>query len=130
MCAQLKVYITHTRAYIFDFYVYAWAVIYKPGNTKGGSITVPVDLLFYWFGLVSFANKNKNCQFSFCWFQTSQTGGQQYSDASSFSIPCIRIHVNTHKYGASVYMCVRAHTGMHICMYQTFFKLYLFLYSD
>ncbi len=29
---------------------------------KGGSITVTVDLLFDWFGLVCFANKNKNCQ--------------------------------------------------------------------
>jgi hypothetical protein len=33
----------------------------KPGNTKRGSITVPFDLLFDWFGLVCFANKNKNC---------------------------------------------------------------------
>jgi hypothetical protein len=35
----------------------------KAGNTKGGSITA-VDLLFDWFGLVCFANKRKNCQFS------------------------------------------------------------------
>jgi len=38
-----------------------------------------VDLLFDWFGLVCFANKNKNCQLSYNLFQTSQTGGQQYS---------------------------------------------------
>ncbi len=43
-----------------------------PGNTKGGSI---IDLLFYWFGLVCFANKNKNCQLSYSWFQISQKGG-------------------------------------------------------
>ncbi len=30
----------------------------KPGNTKGGSITVPLTL-FEWFELVCFANKNK-----------------------------------------------------------------------
>jgi len=30
-----------------------------PGNTKGGSI------LFDWFGLVCFANKNKKCQLSY-----------------------------------------------------------------
>jgi hypothetical protein len=30
----------------------------KPGNTKGGT----VDLLFHWFVLVCFANKNKNFQ--------------------------------------------------------------------
>jgi hypothetical protein len=39
-----------------------------------------VDLLFDWFGLVGFANKNKNCQLSYSRFQTSQTGGQWYSD--------------------------------------------------
>ncbi len=55
----------------------------RPGNTKGGSITV----LFYWFWLVCFANKTKNCQLSYRWFQTSQMGGQQYSDTSPFSIP-------------------------------------------
>jgi hypothetical protein len=32
------------------------------GNTKGGSIT---NLRFDWFGLVCFANKNKNCQLSY-----------------------------------------------------------------
>ncbi len=37
---------------------------------------------------VLLANKNKNCQESYRWFQTSQTGGQQYSDTSLFSIPC------------------------------------------
>ncbi len=47
-----------------------------------------MDLLFDWFGLVCFANKNKNCQLSCSWFQTSQTGGQWYSDTSPFSIPC------------------------------------------
>ncbi len=47
------------------------------------------DLLFSWFGLVCFANKNKNCQLSYSWFQTSQTGGQWYSDTCPFSIPCL-----------------------------------------
>jgi len=28
-------------------------------------ITVPFDLLFDWFGLVCFANKNKNCELSY-----------------------------------------------------------------
>jgi hypothetical protein len=30
-----------------------------PGNSKGGSIIVTFDLLFDWFGLVCFGNKNK-----------------------------------------------------------------------
>ncbi len=46
--------------------------------------------LFDWFELVCFANKNKNCQLSYSWFQTSQTGGQQYSDISPFSIPWLQ----------------------------------------
>ena len=46
-----------------------------------------MDLLLDLFGLAYFANKNKNCQLSFSLFQTSQTGGQQYSDISPFSIP-------------------------------------------
>jgi len=59
------------------------------GNTKRGRINVLsfIDLLFDWLGLVSFANKNKNCQLSYSRFQTSQTRGQWYSDTSPFSIP-------------------------------------------
>ncbi len=59
----------------------------KPGITKMGKYHCTVDLLFDWFGLVCLANKNKNCQLSISWFQTSQTGGQWYSDTSPFSIP-------------------------------------------
>jgi hypothetical protein len=51
-----------------------------------GKYHCTIDLLFDWFGLVCFANKNKNCQFSYSSFQTIQTGGQLYSDASPFSI--------------------------------------------
>ncbi len=53
-----------------------------------GKYHCTIDLLFDWFGLVCFANKNKNCQLSHSWLQTSQTGGQQYNDTSPFSIPC------------------------------------------
>ncbi len=52
-----------------------WA---EPGNTKGGSITVPLTSCF--------ENKNKNCQLSYGWFQTSQPGGHWYSYTSPFSI--------------------------------------------
>ncbi len=59
----------------------------KSGNTKGGSNTT-VDLLFDWFGISCMTTDN------FCFYlqnrliQTSQTGGQPYSDTSPFSIPC------------------------------------------
>jgi len=36
---------------------------------------------------VCFANKNKTCHLSYDLFQTSQTGGQRYSDTSPFRIP-------------------------------------------
>jgi hypothetical protein len=48
-----------------------------------------VDLLLDWFGMSCMATD------SFCFYlqnrliQTSQTGGQQYSDTSPFSIPCL-----------------------------------------
>jgi hypothetical protein len=58
----------------------------QSGNTKG-KYYCTVDLLFDWFGLDCFANKNKNCQLSYSEFQTSQTGGQWDSDTSPFSIP-------------------------------------------
>jgi hypothetical protein len=57
------------------------------GNTKGGSITVHVDLLFDWFGISCMTTDN------FCFYlqnrliQTSQTGGQQYIYTFPFSIP-------------------------------------------
>ncbi len=53
-----------------------------------GKCHCTVDLLFDWFALVCFANKNKNFELSYSWFQTSQTGGHQYSDTSPVSIPC------------------------------------------
>jgi hypothetical protein len=60
----------------------------ESGNTKKGKYHCTIELLFDWFGLVCFANKNKNCQLSYSLFQTSQTGGQWYSDTSPFRIPC------------------------------------------
>jgi hypothetical protein len=48
-----------------------------------------VDLLFDWFGISCVTTGN------FCFYlqnrliQTGQTGGQQYSDTSPFSIPCL-----------------------------------------
>jgi hypothetical protein len=64
------------------------SLILKPENTKGGKYHCTIDLLFHWFGFSCMATDN------FCFYlqnrliQTSQTGGQQYSDASPFSIPC------------------------------------------
>jgi len=52
-----------------------------------GKYHCTIDLLFDWFGLVCFANKNKNCCLSYSGFQNSQTGGQWYNDTSPFRFP-------------------------------------------
>jgi hypothetical protein len=59
-----------------------------------------VDLLFDWFG-ISFMTAD-----NFCFYlqnrliQTSQTGGQRYSDTSPFSIPC---NDNQHNHLEDIY---------------------------
>ena len=64
----------------------------QSGNTKGGSITVPLTSCFtglesaVW-QLTIFVFICKTDQ-----SQTSQTGGQQYSDTSPFSIPWLRLN--------------------------------------
>jgi len=56
-----------------------------------GKYYCTIDLLFDWFGISSMKTDN------FCFYlqnrriQTSQTGGQQYSDTSPFSIPWLNI---------------------------------------
>jgi hypothetical protein len=54
-----------------------------------------VDLLFDWFGISCMTTDN----FCFCLqnrlIQTSQTGGQWYSDTSLFSIPCLGLKILT-----------------------------------
>jgi hypothetical protein len=63
----------------------------QAGNTKGEIITGTIDLLFGWFGISSMTTDN------FCFYlqnrliQTSQTGGQWYTDTYTFSsIPCFK----------------------------------------
>jgi hypothetical protein len=63
--------------------------MFRPGNTKGGSITVPLtscltslETAVWQLTIFDFYLQN--------WLiQTSQTGGQQYCDTSPFSIPCL-----------------------------------------
>jgi len=57
------------------------------GILKGELSLYHWHLLFDLFGLVCFTNKNKNCQLSYSWFHTSQTGGQWYSDISPLVFP-------------------------------------------
>jgi hypothetical protein len=94
---------------------HAWWCTYNQGILKG-----EVSLYHWppvWFGLVCFANKNKKCQLSCSQFQTSQTGGQWYSDNSPFSIPCYnQLHAIphsddgqikfSHSFSVCVYVCV------------------------
>ncbi len=55
-----------------------------------GILKVEVSLYHWppvWLVWISLFCK-ENCQLSYNWFQTSQTGGQRYSDTYPFSIPC------------------------------------------
>jgi hypothetical protein len=57
------------------------------GILKGGKYHCTIKPLFDWFGIICITTDN------FCFYlqnsriQTSQKGGQQYSDTSPFSIP-------------------------------------------
>jgi hypothetical protein len=59
-----------------------------------GKYHCTIDLLFHWFGISCMTTDH------FCFYlqnrliQTSQTGGQQYSDTSPFSIPCSIIYAS------------------------------------
>ena len=62
--------------------------IHKPNQgILKGEVYCTVDLLFDWFGISRMTTDN------FCFYlqnsliQTSQTGGQRYSDTSPFCIP-------------------------------------------
>jgi hypothetical protein len=64
----------------------------KMWNIQGilkGKYHCTIDLLFDWFGISCMTTDN------FCFYlqnrliQTSQTGGQQYSETSPFSIPWV-----------------------------------------
>ncbi len=65
----------------------------RSGNTKGGSITVPLTSCSTGLDQSVLQIKAKKFQLSYRWFQTSQTGGQWYSDTSPFSIPWIDTQV-------------------------------------
>jgi len=84
---------------IFYFILFSYSIKAKDNKVQGkkstpwhreykrGKYHCTVDLLFYWFGIICMTTDN------FCFYmqnrviQTSQTGGQQYSDTYPFSIP-------------------------------------------
>jgi hypothetical protein len=57
------------------------------GNTKGEKYHCTIDLLFDWFGIICITTYNFYFYLQNRLIQTSQTGGQWYSDTSPFSIP-------------------------------------------
>ncbi len=57
------------------------------GNTKGGSITVPLTSCSTGLDQSVLWIKANKFQLSYSWFQTSQTGGQWYSDTSPLVFP-------------------------------------------
>ncbi len=91
----------------------ASSLLQKAGNTKGRSISVPLTSCLT--GL-DFTNKNKNCQLSYSWFQTSQTGGQGYSDTSPFSIPCQKWVCRTASLSSYFYILANIFLGWESCV--------------
>jgi len=86
-----------------------------------GKYHCTVDLLFDWFELVCLANKNKTCQLSYKLFQTSQTGGQLYSDTSPFSIPCLQCHYHLASTVIGLWSCSVFHRPWYSLVSPTFF---------
>ncbi len=66
-----------------------WVDRAKPANSCIQGILKEEVSLFDLFGLACFANKNKNHQLPYSWFQTSQTGGQWYIDTSPLVFPAV-----------------------------------------
>ncbi len=59
----------------------------KPGNTTRGKYYCTVDLLFGWFGISCMTTDNCCFYLQNRLIQTSQTGGQQYSNTTPLSVP-------------------------------------------
>ncbi len=70
------------RGPIYQTILQAW-----PGNTKRGTYHCTVDLLFDWFGISCVTTDNICFYLQNRLIQTSQRGGQWYSDTSPFSTP-------------------------------------------
>jgi hypothetical protein len=68
------------------------SIISKSGILKG-EYQCTVDLLFVWFGNRCMTTDNLCFYLQNRLIQTSQTGGQRYSDTSPFSIPCLNCHI-------------------------------------
>jgi len=61
----------------------------KQGTLKG-KYHCTVDLLFDWFGISCMTTDNFCFHLQNRLIKTGQTGGQQYSDTSPFSVPCLK----------------------------------------
>ncbi len=84
--ARLKV--LHSEHMMIIIWLLSW-VTPAPRNTKRRKYHCTVDLLFYWFEISCMTTGNFCFYFQNRLIQTSQTGGQWYSDASRFSNPCL-----------------------------------------
>ncbi len=111
MCKYLCVWM---HAHIYSWKLGSGLVLLpKAGNTKGGSITVLLTSCLT--GLESAVWQ----QTIFCFYlqnrliQTSQTGGQWYSDPSPFSIPCLKYVHDRWLKSKSHYCTCLGHIGWH-----------------
>ncbi len=88
--------------WIVKCHIYSSAQIYLRSSYEKlireywrGKYHCTVDLLFDWFGISCMKTDNFYFYLQNRLIQTSQTGGQQYSDTSPFSIPWINSNLNT-----------------------------------
>jgi hypothetical protein len=69
------------------------SMIGQAGNTK---VSLYIDLLFDWFEISCMTTDNFCFYLQYRLIQTSQTGGQWYSDTSPFSFPWVRCQIHQH----------------------------------
>ncbi len=88
---RYNLWITLARGLAYNSWQHATSCLHnlRQWILKGGSITVPLTSCLTGLDWSVLQIKTKIlCSYS--WFQTSQTGGQWYSNSSPFSIPCLR----------------------------------------
>jgi len=80
-----------------------------------------IDLLFDWFGISCMISDNICFYLRNRLIQTSQKGGQQYSDTSPFSIPCLYPTLPGKQICAAIHC---THTQKYICEYTKMSKIH------
>jgi len=111
------------------YYCFSFFPVANTREYWRGKYHCTVDLLFAWFGIRCMTTGN------FCFYlqnrliQTSQTGGQQYSDTSPFSIPCsslliwiLKCKLHKNKFDITGPSCEQIRSKFIIFCFKIFFE--------